>query len=130
MAAIKSKNTQPELYVRKVLHAAGFRFRLNRKDLPGTPDIVLPRYKTAVFVHGCFWHGHTCKKAHTPRSNTAYWSAKIERNKNRDARSEAGLREAGWRTVTLWECSLQQGAAELIEELNTVRSRARKPQLG
>jgi DNA mismatch endonuclease, patch repair protein len=130
MAAIKSRNTKPELYVRRTLHAAGFRFRLNRKDLPGTPDVVLPRYKTAVFVHGCFWHGHTCKRAHTPRSNTAYWSAKIKRNKSRDVRNETTLKELGWHTVILWECSIHQGTAELIAFLHSLSESAGNACLG
>ena len=117
MAAIKSTNTGPELYVRQALHAAGFRFRLHRKDIPGKPDIVLPRYKTAVFVHCCFWHGHGCKVDHKPRSNTPYWSAKIGRNVDRDARNLKAAEEAGWRLVVIWECCLEGQTAQLIGDL-------------
>jgi len=121
MAAIKSTNTKPELYVRKTLHAAGFRFRLHRKDIPGRPDIVLPRYEIAVLVHGCYWHGHGCKKDHKPRSNTAYWSAKIERNMERDTRNLKDLDRAGWHTFVIWECSLTTETARLIEKLSILR---------
>lgn len=117
MAAIKSSNTKPEIYVRQALHAAGFRFRLHRRDLPGKPDIVLPRYRTAVLVHGCFWHGHGCKSDHKPRTNTSYWSAKIARNIDRDRRNMKALKRAGWQTAIIWECSLEAETAHLIEGL-------------
>ena len=124
MAAIKSTGTKPELYVRHALHAAGFRFRLHRKDLPGTPDITLPCYRVAVNVQGCFWHGHGCRVDHKPRSNTPYWSAKIERNVNRDARNREALIEAGWNTVTIWECELDHGTNQLIAHLCEMRSQS------
>lgn len=117
MAAIKSANTKPEFYVRQALHAAGFRFRLHRRDIPGSPDIVLPRHKIAVLVHGCFWHGHRCRIDHQPRSNTSYWSAKIARNVERDARNLKSLQESGWRTVVIWECSLAKETAHLLVQL-------------
>lgn len=108
MRAVKSANTAPELAVRKLLHNAGYRFRLHRKDLPGKPDIVFPARKKAVFVHGCFWHGHDCKRgSNKPKSNTAYWAPKIERNMARDRRNIAALAELGWKAFEVWECELK-----------------------
>ncbi len=107
MARVRQKNTKPEVKLRQWLHAAGYRFRLHRKDLPGTPDIVLPRYRTAVFVHGCFWHGHDCRAGRLPSSNTAFWEAKISRNQSRDAIAEERLRTLGWIPLTVWECELK-----------------------
>jgi DNA mismatch endonuclease (patch repair protein) len=107
MGNIKSRDTQPELALRRALHARGFRFRLHRKDLPGSPDIVLPRFKVAIFVHGCFWHRHTgCKKAYVPKSNVDQWVAKFRTNVNRDALSDRALQEMGWRVIIVWECIL------------------------
>lgn len=124
MSAIRSTGTKPELYVRRKLHAAGFRFRLHRKDLDGCPDLVLPRFMTAVFVHGCFWHGHGCKRGHTPRSNTPYWSAKIGRNVSRDKRNRVTLEKAGWRVAVVWECGVAEQSEQLIEMLEIVRASA------
>ena len=104
MSRIGGKNTAPELIVRKLLHALGFRFRLHRRDLPGTPDVVLPRLKTALFVHGCFWHGHGCKIGQPPKSRQDYWLPKIERNKARDAEKAAALEAQGWRVIEVWQC--------------------------
>src|SRR5436190_1525969 len=104
MAAIKGWNTKPELLVRKTLHREGFRYRLHRRDLTGCPDLVLPKYRTVVFVHGCFWHGHECKIGHKPRTNTAYWSAKISRNVVRDRRNIEVLSEQGWQVRVIHEC--------------------------
>jgi DNA mismatch endonuclease (patch repair protein) len=104
MAQIRSKNTKPELAVRKAAHALGLRFRLHRGDLPGTPDLVFSGRRTALFVHGCFWHRHGCARATTPASNVQYWTAKFERNVERDARNAAELRKLGWRCVRIWEC--------------------------
>ncbi len=107
MRRVKSANTKPEMRVRRWLHARGFRFRLHRKDLPGKPDIVLPKYRTVIFVHGCFWHGHPgCKAADLPASNREYWEAKIGRNVERDRRTRRLLREQGWRVMVVWECKL------------------------
>lgn len=112
MARVKGKNTTPELKVRKALTALGARYRLNRKDLPGTPDIVLPGRRLAIFVHGCFWHGHDCPRgARTPKANREYWTAKVARNVARDQRTSGELSAAGWRVETLWECELKHGAA-------------------
>lgn len=105
MAAIGGRNTVPELAVRKGLHAAGLRFRLHRRGLPGSPDIVLPRYRSIVFVHGCFWHRHRgCRFATTPASNAEFWREKFESNVKRDKRQRAALRRLGWRVFTVWEC--------------------------
>ena len=105
MRAIRSRDTAPELAVRAVLHALAPGYRLHRKDLPGKPDIAFGRRRLAVFVNGCFWHGHDCARgARTPKTNADYWRARIARNKQRDARSLAALAEMGWRCVTIWEC--------------------------
>ncbi|MEZ5362762.1 MAG: DNA mismatch endonuclease Vsr [Bryobacterales bacterium] len=107
MRRVKGADTKPEMRVRRRLHALGFRYSLHRKDLPGKPDIVLRKYKTVVFVHGCFWHGHSgCKAADLPASNRAYWDRKIGRNLERDKRNQALLREKGWRIIVIWECRL------------------------
>ena len=104
MAKIGPKDTKPEILVRRVLHSMGMRFRLHRKDLPGKPDIVLPRYRTVVFVHGCFWHGHACPRGKRPSSNVQFWNEKIDRNILRDRRTCQALRSAGWHVITVWEC--------------------------
>jgi DNA mismatch endonuclease (patch repair protein) len=105
MAGICGKNTRPEMAVRKHLFAAGFRYRLHRRDLPGRPDIVLPRYKTVIFVHGCFWHRHAgCRFAATPATNAQFWREKLDGNVERDRRSARALRAAGWRVLRVWEC--------------------------
>lgn len=107
MSRIRSSNTSPEVSLRSSLHALGFRFRLHRKDLPGKPDIVLPRYRTVIFVHGCFWHRHQgCKVATIPKSNTKFWVEKFDRNAARDTRTKALLEFQGWRVVVVWECEL------------------------
>lgn len=104
MASVKSKNTGPELLVRRLLHRMGLRFRLHRKDFPGTPDIILPKYKTALFVHGCFWHGHGCSKGKLPKSGLEFWGPKIERNIRRDADTARALERDGWRVAVVWQC--------------------------
>ena len=105
MRAVKRAHTRPEIVVRQALHALGLRFRLHRRDLPGSPDIVLPKFRTVVFVHGCFWHRHPdCRYATTPKSRQEYWLPKFEANVERDARKEAQLRELGWRVLVMWEC--------------------------
>ena len=109
MSHIRSKNTKPEQLVRQALWHQGFRYRLHVKDLPGKPDIVLPKYKTAIFINGCFWHGHEgCKDFVVPKSNTAFWLEKIGKNKERDARDETALTSAGWKVITIWECELKK----------------------
>jgi DNA mismatch endonuclease (patch repair protein) len=105
MRGVKQAHTQPELLVRRALHAGGYRFRLHRKDLPGRPDIVLPKYRLAIFVHGCFWHQHAgCKDGRLPASNEAYWTPKLRRNTERDKEKAAALEAAGWHVATVWEC--------------------------
>ncbi len=102
MSAIKSKNTKPEIKVRKVLHSMGYRFRLHRKDLPGSPDIILPKYKTVIFVHGCFWHRHeNCKYASTPKTRQEFWEAKFQENINRDKLNQENLSSNGWKNILL-----------------------------
>lgn len=104
MSGINSKDTAPEIKVRKALHRLGFRFRLHRKDLPGKPDIVLPKWKTVVLVHGCFWHCHNCCEGHVPKSNKEYWTPKLQRNVQRDEANAEKLRLLGWRRIVIWEC--------------------------
>lgn len=107
MAAVKAKNTKPELLIRQALFRQGFRYRLNVKTLPGSPDIVLPKYKTVVFVNGCFWHGHCmCKKAILPETNTDFWRKKIEDTKIRDKKKIKILRRLGWHCLVCWECGI------------------------
>ena len=104
MRAIRSKDMQPELKVRSLVHRLGFRFRLHRRDLPGKPDLVFVSRGKVIFVHGCFWHSHNCKVAHTPKSNQEYWVPKLARNKTRDARNIDALEADGWRALVIWEC--------------------------
>jgi DNA mismatch endonuclease (patch repair protein) len=112
MAAIRSMHTGPEMRVRSALHALGFRFRLHRKDLPGRPDIVLPKYRTVIFVHGCFWHCHRCKYGSVfPATRSEFWAAKRGGNVARDRRNRASLRRLGWRVIVLWECKVRTAAA-------------------
>ncbi|SIO36488.1 very short patch repair endonuclease [Halodesulfovibrio marinisediminis] len=107
MSKIRGKNTKPELVVRSLLHSMGYRFRLHRKDLPGTPDIVLPKYKTVIFVNGCFWHGHKgCPIYKPPKSNVQYWEEKIAKNKERDRINTLLLQKLGWKVLEIWECEL------------------------
>lgn len=107
MAGIKGKNTKPEIIVRKALHAAGFRFRLHDKKLPGKPDIVLKKHNAAIFVHGCFWHGHQCEQFRWPKSRKEFWRSKITGNQQRDAAVTKTLLAAGWRILLIWECALR-----------------------
>lgn len=109
MAAIKGKDTKPEMIVRKYLFSMGLRFRVQVKKLPGTPDIVLPKYRTAIFVNGCFWHGHEgCKYFRLPKSNIEFWKDKIERNIERDKESMQALLDLGWNVIRVWECELRK----------------------
>jgi len=116
MSGIRGKNTKPEIIVRKFLHAAGFRFRLHVKDLPGKPDLVLPKYRTVIFVHGCFWHQHPgCKYAYSPKTNQVFWKTKLMGNVERDARHAIALKEQGWRCEVIWECEVaNQTAMDLL----------------
>lgn len=107
MATIRKTNTKPELIVRRLAHRLGYRFRLHRRDLPGTPDLVFPGRKKVIFVHGCFWHRHGCDAGRKhPAKNLQYWAPKLQRNQERDTRNLAALDEAGWRSLVLWECQL------------------------
>jgi DNA mismatch endonuclease (patch repair protein) len=130
MSGIRSKDTKPELAVRHGLHAVGLRYLLHDRRLAGRPDIVLPRYHAAIFVHGCFWHGHGCKLSRLPRTRDAFWAAKIEGNRSRDRDARAQLEEQGWRVGVVWECSLRgkdANSAEMINRLaRWVRGTARK----
>lgn len=105
MASVRGKDTTPELRARKMLHALGFRYRLHRKDLPGKPDIVLPKYRVCIFVHGCFWHQHPgCKRSSRPSSNEEFWSGKLDKNIERDEENRQALQKLGWKVAVIWEC--------------------------
>ena len=120
MSQIRNKNTKPELKLRQALWRLGFRYRVNDKRLPGTPDIVLPKYRTVIFVHGCFWHGHKdCKNATTPKSNTEFWKTKITRNQERDQEVWRQLEAKGWSVIIVWECQLKK--AVLDETIGRVK---------
>lgn len=115
MKAIRSRNTKPELSIRRALHAAGYRYRLHVASLPGKPDLVFPRFSAVVEVRGCFWHGHTCADGHLPKSNKRYWLPKLARNKQRDLENERALKALGYRVKVVWECEL--GANKNIERV-------------
>ena len=138
MAKVKGKNTKPEIYVRKYLFSKGFRYRVNDPRYPGRPDIILPKYRTAIFVHGCFWHGHeSCKYARLPLTNREFWENKIRTNIERDKRNIELLKQEGWKVVVVWQCELrnrrlrEERMKRLVEEIEadeepTVRSSKRK----
>src|SRR5690606_9744744 len=108
MSRIRGRNTRPEKVVRSLLHRMGYRFRLHRRDLPGTPDMVLPRHRAVIFVHGCFWHRHgRCRYAYTPKSRVEFWEEKFRQNVERDRRNAWALRRAGWRVLVVWECEIR-----------------------
>jgi DNA mismatch endonuclease (patch repair protein) len=111
MSRIRGVDTKPELWVRRALHALGFRFRLHVRTLPGRPDIVMPKYDTVIFVHGCYWHGHSCQKGRIPASNSLFWKEKFDNNHRRDVRNCRALRGLGWRVLTIWECELRSRAS-------------------
>ncbi|NLF59944.1 MAG: DNA mismatch endonuclease Vsr [Lentisphaerae bacterium] len=120
MSRIRSKNTKPELVVRRHLHALGFRYRLHDPKLPGHPDIVLRKWHTVVLVHGCFWHRHEgCKTATMPKSNVEFWTAKFQRNVERDARNRAALEAAGWKVIVLWECEIKEHLHLLADRIKS-----------
>jgi DNA mismatch endonuclease, patch repair protein len=122
MSQIKSKNTKPEMLVRKFLHSNGFRYRLHVKKMPGKPDIVLPKYKTVIFVHGCFWHGHAyCKYYVIPKTKTEWWLNKINGNIGNDLKAIKSLKKEGWKIITLWECDLK-----LLKAQKTLNSLLKK----
>ena len=108
MQAVKSKNTGPEMVVRRMLHAEGYRYRLHRSDLPGCPDVVFPGKRKVIFIHGCFWHGHQCARGNRmPKANTEYWFTKINRNRSRHQRVRTALEAAAWKELTIWECEIK-----------------------
>jgi DNA mismatch endonuclease (patch repair protein) len=114
MRQIRSQNTAPELLLRRMLHRDGYRFRLHRKDLPGKPDLVFPRCRKVIFVHGCFWHQHPgCPEGRVPNSRREYWEPKLARNRQRDAAAQAALKEQGWHCIVIWECELKDAAAAI-----------------
>jgi len=120
MSRIRGRDTGPEMRLRSLMHRAGFRFRLHGKDLPGKPDIVLPKYRTAIFVHGCFWHRHEgCRNATTPSTRTEFWQEKFDGNVERDKRNTAALEAAGWTVITVWECDLKADADRIVDKLST-----------
>lgn len=126
MSRIRGKNTKPEILVRKGLHARGFRFRLHNKKLPGSPDIVLPKYGVAIMVNGCFWHGHKgCRYATKSKTNIEFWEAKIARNRHRDEVTTAHLEALGWTVITIWECELRTNS-QLDDRLNTLAEEIRR----
>lgn len=123
MSSIKGKDTKPELAIRRLLHAAGFRYRLHRRDLPGKPDLVLPKYNLVIFVHGCFWHQHQgCHYAYTPASNSDKWESKLEGNRQRDQRQQQQLIDMGWRVLVIWECGLKHSSLMTGEIAPIIRS--------
>ena len=122
MSRVKNRGTSAEMYVRRATWAAGFRYRLNVRRLPGSPDLVFPRYRTAVLVQGCFWHGHTCRKGRKrPSSNQEFWNRKLDSNLARDTANQAKLQELDWTVFVIWECSLREGTACLLEHLHVWR---------
>jgi len=126
MSRIRSKNTKPEILVRSLLHSMGYRFRLHRKDLPGKPDIVLPKYKTAIFVHGCFWHRHVgCKGATTPKTRTEFWQKKFVGNVERDKKCQNELKELRWHILVIWECEIKN-TSSLIKTITLFLNSAQK----
>lgn len=128
MARVKGRDTGPERAVRRILTDLKLRYRLQRRDLPGSPDIVMAGRRVAIFVHGCFWHGHDCRRgARVPKANAAYWSAKIARNTARDAVAQAALADSGWTVVTVWECELKDAPAlsmRLASQIGAARREA------
>jgi DNA mismatch endonuclease, patch repair protein len=116
MTRVKSKDTKPEMTIRRLVHAMGYRFRLHRSDLPGKPDLTFPKFRKVIFVHGCFWHGHSCKAGkNRPASNKSYWIPKLERNMQRDIENRKKLKELGWQSLVIWECQIKD-----IDKMQTV----------
>lgn len=124
MKAVRNKNTAPEMMARKAAHRLGLRFRLHRSDLPGSPDFVLPKYRTAFFINGCFWHGHGCSRSKLPQTNVEFWREKIRKNRVRDKRARRALQSCGWRVITLWQCelgSLEAATKQLSAEIKKLK---------
>lgn len=126
MARVKTKNTGPELVVRKMLHRLGYRYRLHRRDLPGSPDIVFVQPKFAIFVNGCFWHGHNCRYGRLPKSKLSYWRPKIKANRTRDVLKRRELRKQGWAFLVVWECELKKPEKTLDKIVQFLRERYRE----
>ena len=125
MSRVRTKNTKPELIVRSLLHSNGYRFRLHRSDLPGTPDIVLPKYRSVIFVNGCFWHHHeNCTRAMLPKSNNDYWNSKLDQNIKRDQRNYESLAELGWGVLVIWECEMSDTDKLLLKLANFLLQRS------
>lgn len=127
MSAVRTKNTGPELELRKILFAEGYRYRLHSDQLFGRPDIVFPGRRKVVFVHGCFWHGHRCKKGRLPKSRLGYWKPKIVANKERDGRSAIRLRRSGWQVMTIWQCQLKKKEKTVVLKLKNFLGRPNVP---
>jgi DNA mismatch endonuclease (patch repair protein) len=126
MARVRSKNTSPEIYVRSSLHKAGLRFRIHRKDLPGTPDIVFPSRRLAIFINGCFWHVHEgCRRARMPSSRPEYWEQKLRKNAERDVGNYAALQASGWNVLVIWECEITQ--EKMFDLVTHIRAAAASP---
>ena len=117
MAKIGQKDTKPELILRSALHREGLRYKLHDKSLPGSPDIVMPKYNLVIFVHGCFWHHHSCPDGHVPKSREEFWKAKFERNIRRDQRSRRKLNKMGWRVAVVWECQINKGLGRVLSRI-------------
>lgn len=120
MSGIRGKDTKPEMIVRRGLHAMGFRYRLHDKRLPGKPDLVLPKYRTAIFVHGCFWHGHECHLFKWPKTRPDFWRKKIESNRTRDRSNREKIEKQGWQVIELWECELRVESSKLLDRLTAL----------
>lgn len=116
MARVKRADTEPELAIRRMLHARGWRYKINVRELPGTPDLVFPRLRAVIFVHGCFWHGHDCKLGRLPGTRADFWAKKIADNRSRDDRKVAQLEDAGWKVLSVWQCGLDQ-KEQLLSEI-------------
>lgn len=129
MKSVGTKDTGPEMVVRRLLHGLGFRYRLHRRDLPGSPDIVFPGRRKVIFVNGCYWHGHGCSKGKLPKSRLDYWAPKIDRNRQRDAEKEAALRVAGWDVLTLWQCEVKDPVAMRTRLVDFLGSSAKSDRL-
>ena len=116
MSRVKGRNTKPEVLVRSFVHRMGYRFRIHRRDLPGNPDIVLPRYAKVIFIHGCFWHGHKrCPRSKRPTTNVSFWNKKLDANKERDSRFLRKLRRLGWKVLVVWECEIKKPEKLLLK---------------
>lgn len=120
MSSIKSENTKPEKAIRSSLYGMGYRYRIHVRGLPGTPDIVFPKYGTVVFVNGCFWHRHDCDRATTPKTNKKFWNEKFENNKDRDKRNKTALEKMGWKVVVAWECELNENLQKVADGIAVV----------